>query len=498
MTFKLNFRFLGGSLVLIATVLYGFLLNNLNLWSDELYSVLMAKDSWGEMWELLLTEDSKPPLYYAYLKVILVLFPKEYEIWAAHFASLLLFIGALVFVLTEVRKDYGDRLSLVMAATFVLMPCSLWLAFEVRTYMLSAFLLFVALIYGIRILDKPKNSDFVKLAFTTVLALYSHYYSLVWLFCLYTGILCCLLREKKLQKSGKKFFLTAGVAFGLFIPWLIVPLTTGGDISKFWYVTKEFVKLSPMFFLNPFEPEILQSVFYMATYFVTTAFSFVVLCGVFSLAHFTTKEKKLFLFAFGTFVATYLILIGLSFVIRPLVTARYLKIFALIWYAAGAVILCNIKTIGKTFIFTAIALFGFSYYDIAEISFDLGIKNAVTQIKTYIPKSYKLMTLDNSNLFCEYYLPEYTCLAIVGEQGEILRKPSVMKNIAYYSDEMQEVNFILSIYNKIDDLDDCLTYTSIYRRGQNIKLCKISKEYSEMLLKNSLEMRLKNIKGVDS
>ena len=495
MTSKLNFRFLAGSLIFMAIVVYGSLLNNLNLWNDELYSVLMAKGSWSEMWELLLTEDSKPPLYYAYLKIILVLFPQEYEIRAAHFASLLLFIGALLFVLTEVRKDYGDRLSLVMAAIFVLMPCSLWLAFEVRTYMLSAFLLFAALIYGIRILDNPQNTDFIKLAFATVLGLYSHYYCLVWLFCLYTGILYCLFREKKLKKNGKKFFLTAVAAFGLFIPWLIVPLSTGADISKFWYVTPEFVKLSPMFFLNPFEPEILQSVFYMATSFVTTAFSFAVLCGVFSLTQFNAKEKKLFLFAFWTFVATYFILIGLSFIIRPLVTARYLKIFALIWYAAGAVILCKIKTIGKTFLFAAIALFGFSYHDIAEISFDLGIKNAVTEIKTYIPKSYKLLTLDNSNLFCEYYLPEYICLAVVGEQGEILRKPSLMKNIAYYSDEMQEMNFALSIYSLTND---CLTYTSIYRRGHNIKLCKISKEQSEQMLKNSLELRLKKIKGVDS
>lgn len=494
MKLNFDFRFCAGGIIFIASLLYGLLLNNLNLWSDELYSVLMAKDSWSEMWHLLLTEDSKPPLYYAYLKIVLALFPKEYEIWAAHFASLVLFVGALIFVLTEVRNDYGDRLSLILAGIFVIMPCSLWLAFEVRTYMLSAFLLFSALIYGVRVLENPENKNFFKLGFVTILALYSHYYCMVWFVSLYTGILFCLFKENKLKKYGKKFFLTAVISFGLFMPWLVVPLSTGGEISKFWYVNTDFVKLSPMFFINPFDPEILQSAFYLATCFITTAFSFIVLCGVFNLELFSTKEKRLFLFAIGTFFLTYVLLILCSFMIRPLVTARYLKIFALVWYTAGAVMLCKGQVIRRTFLITSMLLFGFSYSDIMAISFDTGIKNAVAEIKTFVPKSHKIITLDNSNLFCEYYLPEYTCLAAVGEYGEILRQPSILKNIDYYSEEKPEVNLILSIYSKIDDFDECLTYTSYYRRGHNLRLCQISKQQAEQLLNDSLNLRLKRLK----
>ena len=42
-------------LIGITAVLYGLLINNLNLWTDEIYSVLMAKDSLGDMFHLLLT-----------------------------------------------------------------------------------------------------------------------------------------------------------------------------------------------------------------------------------------------------------------------------------------------------------------------------------------------------------------------------------------------------------------------------------------------------------
>ena len=54
-------------IVLFTMVSYGMLINNLNLWLDEIYSVLMAKGSFSEMWQMLVTEDSKPPLYYLYL-----------------------------------------------------------------------------------------------------------------------------------------------------------------------------------------------------------------------------------------------------------------------------------------------------------------------------------------------------------------------------------------------------------------------------------------------
>lgn len=477
--------------ILMTTVVYGVCINNLNLWTDEIYSVLMAKDSFAEMWVLLTTEDSKPPLYYLYLKGILALFPESYEIWAAHFSSFLLLIGAQIFALTEIRKDYGDKISLWMAALLALMPYSLWLAFEVRTYMLSALFLLAALIYGLRILEKPASADFIKLGTVTVLALYSHYYCAICLMVLYFGILFFLFKNKTFSLYGKKFLITAGCAAMLFAPWLIVPLTTGGEISRSWYVTFDFVRFSPLFFSNPFEPEILQSIFFLATQFTTTSFSFIVLTGLFSLSGADEKIKRLYFFAFGMFMVSYLLLIVLSFAFRPMVTARYLKIFALLWYIAGAAVLANNKNIAKTFGIIALALFGFSYADIRATAFDRSYADAVNDIRQFIPQENTMIALDNTNLFCEYYLPEYTCLSIVGEKGEILRKPTIMKNMQRYAEEISETPFALSIYTEITQNQDCLEYASLYRRGQTLKLCKPERSLVEELLHNSLNSRLK-------
>ena len=184
---KESFKLKSFVLIFITAILYGLLINNLNLWLDEIYSVLMAKDSFSDMWQLLTTEDSKPPLYYLYLKLILNIAPEQYEIWFAHFASFIILIVSQIFVATAVKRDYGSNTALWMMFLIAVMPHSLWLAFEVRTYMLSSFLLLVCVIYGLRLTNSPKTVDFVKFGVCSILALYTHYYCAIFLMFLFNN-----------------------------------------------------------------------------------------------------------------------------------------------------------------------------------------------------------------------------------------------------------------------------------------------------------------------
>lgn len=480
-------------LIGITAALYGLLINNLNLWTDEIYSVLMAKDTLGEMFHLLLTEDSKPPLYYLYLKGILALFPKEYEIWGAHFASYILLLAAQLFAVTEVRKDYGDKTSLWLAALMLLMPQSLWLAFEVRTYMLAAFLMLAALVYGLRVSEQPEPRDYAKFGAATVLALYSHYYCALWLMFLYLFLLADILRARRFEQL-KPFLTTAGAAALLFAPWLVVPLATGGEISRNWYVTMDFVRVSAQFFTTPPAAEIWQSPFFIATTLAATSLTFIVICGLMNITGGKMAETdgygRLFSAAAGTVLATYLLLILLSVTVRPMVTARYMYIFSLIWYAAGAAVLAKSSFLPRGFIIIALLGFAGTYGDFKAAFFDRGFYNLAHDIKAFVPKDKPILAFDNNNLFCEYYLPEHTCLAIVGADGEILRRPSVMTNIALYNREPDEVTFTLSSYGQMRNNKDCLNYKSAYRISHGTDLCKLDAVHVRQLLKESLDLRL--------
>ena len=482
---KTNFNWQAGLLITATMLLYGSLINNLNLWTDEIYSVLMAKDSMADIWTLLLTEDSKPPLYYLYLKGVLSLFPAQFEIWAAHFGSVLLLILAQFFAATIVRHDFGDKIALWLIAFIMLMPYSLWLGFEVRTYMLSALLMMVVAVYGLRLLNNPSMSDFVKLGGFTLLALYTHYYCAIWLMFFYMGLLYFIVTDKKFNTIGKPFILSSVIVAILFLPWLYVPLHNGSQISQSWYVSKDFVAFSWYFFINPITSELVQSAFFIATTFATSVFSFILLLGLWNIPQKKTNARALKLLL-GSFIATYALLLVLSYTVRPMVTERYLKIFSLILYLAGAIILTQLKNLQKAFILVSVIGFIFTYADIRATVFDKSYQNLVQNIRDFVPKEQPLIAFDQTNLFCEYYLPEYTCLLIVGEKGEFFRLPSVAKNTLAYTQKIPDVVFALSIYRvRLDD--DCITYSTTYRTGQDIRLCHYSHNEIQPMLKDSLK-----------
>ena len=473
-------------LIFITAVLYSSLINNLNLWLDEIYSVLMAKDSFSDMWILLTTEDSKPPLYYLYLKLFLSITPQQYEIWVAHFASFVILIVSQIFVATAVKRDYGDNTALWMIFLIAVMPQSLWLAFEVRTYMLSSFLLLVCLIYALRLTRNPKKIDFINFGVFSVLALYTHYYCAIFLMFLCFGILITIIKQKSFNKDAKYFLLTCFVIGIIFTPWLIVPLSTASSISKNWYVHMGFVKNSIDFFINPLSPDIFQSNNVKATMFIAYVYLFVVILGIFNVKKDNSSYKQLFLFGLSAFLLSYILLILLSIAIRPMVTCRYLKIFSLVWYMAGALVLANNKSIQKAFVIVALCGFFFTYSDIKAISFDKGYQNSIEEINKNIPKSSKLLTFDNSNLFCEYYLPKYKCILQVGKKGEILRRKSLMNNIDLYKQDIDDTVFSISIYYKPDT--ECLKFNSDYRFGQNVHICKFDKAAAQEIIDKSLKI----------
>ncbi len=483
-----NFSVKAIIIILLTTISYAFLINNVNLWTDEMYSMLIAKDSFSDMWKLLLTEDSKPPLYYLYLRFILLFFPEKYEIFGAHFASYILLITAQIFSLTAIRKDYGDKVCFWMIVILLLHPISLWLAFEVRTYMLTSLLLLISLVYGLRLTREPKTIDFIKFGLISILSLYSHYYAGIWLMFLYSMILALYIHDKTFSKYIKPFFITALIVGISFFPWILVFLGSQEEISKYWYVNMSFVHFSARFFTNPLQPEILQSLFFIATVLGATSFSFVILLGCFNTEILSHRLKRLFLVSILSFIFSYLLLIVLSYTIRPMVTARYLKTYALIFYMAGAVVIATLPCIKKAISTALIIAFVFTYIDIRAISFDNQYQKLKNDINSYVSRDSVILTLDNANLFCEYYLPNHKCILAVNNYGEILRKNTLINNINLYHQEINEDMYVISIYNKVSD--DCIVYNSSYRVGNGIHLCKLKSDTAKQLIKDSLDLRL--------
>lgn len=497
--FKENFKCQAVTIIGLTAVAYGFLINNINLWLDEIYSVLMAKDSFRDIFATLQIEDTNLPLYYIYLKAVLSLSPKVYEVAAAHLGSVLLLIAAQIFAATAVKRDYGEKTALWLMILIALLPQSLWLGLEVRTYMLSSLLLLMASVYGARLTDKPQTKDYVKFGLVSILALYAHYYCALFLMFLYGLILVLLVISHKLKTNGLKFMLTAASVAVLFAPWLWIFFKTFNKVNGVWYVHDDFVHFSWQFFTNPLAPEIFQSIYFIATTLSASLFSFLLVLGLVNVRKFTLSSRKILILTVGCFCLTYALLLFLSATVRPMVTARYLKIFSAPLYLSGAIVIAKYKEIAKAVSAVLLVCFYFTYIDIRVISFDEGYQNAIKDIRQFIPNDRPLLVTDNSNLFCEYFLPEYNCLLLAGESGEILRNKSQFNAYQKVQSLPYASFFSISIYGSPDNTDECKEYPSNYRYGQNIKLCRFDHPQEvEKLLDKSRKIIRKRLTLLDS
>jgi hypothetical protein len=315
---------------------------------------------------------------------------------------------------------------------------------------------------------------------------------------LYGLIFVLLIKEKKLKTNGVKLVLTTISVALIFAPWLIVFSNAVNSVGHIWYVHDDFVRFSWQFFTNPLQPEIIQSVYFIATTLSASVFSFLLILGLVNMLKFEAKSKKIIILTMGCFCLTYALLFFLSATIRPMVTARYLKIFSMPLYLGGAIVIAKYKDISKAVLPILLLGFYFTYTDVRIISFDKGYQNAIHDIKQFISTDKPLLVTDNSNLFCEYFLPEYNCLLLASDDGEILRKKSQLTAYKKIHQIPKEAVFSISIYGSADTADQCSEYKSDYRFGQNIKLCRFDKpDVVENLLHKSYANIRKRIHQLD-
>lgn len=106
-----------------------------SVWFDEAYSIIIAKQSWGQL-VALTAADTHPPLYYLLLKVWAAMF--GWSELALRSLSVLALGGAVTVASLLVRRLFGDRVALSALAVMVVSPFLLRYGFEIRMYALAS------------------------------------------------------------------------------------------------------------------------------------------------------------------------------------------------------------------------------------------------------------------------------------------------------------------------------------------------------------------------
>lgn len=195
-------------ILLFAIFLRILFLNHRNLWFDEAFSYLVAKQ---DIFSLLtaVVADKHPPFYFLVLH-FWMLFLGSNEI-TLRLLSLLIGIGAIYVCFLLAKILFNKKIAIYAATFFALSPLMIYYSVEIRMYILFVLLTLLTTLFWIK---STKSFNIINLLSFTIfftLTLYTHYFALLLILpFIYLGI----------KQKSIRLLLPVVISFLLFTPWL--------------------------------------------------------------------------------------------------------------------------------------------------------------------------------------------------------------------------------------------------------------------------------------
>lgn len=307
-------------IMLTAFVMRFYHLSNSSLWLDELHTMNEADPSltWAQLFDYLKCCDQHPPIFFMVERIMFTLF--GYTEYVARVAPALAGIGC-VWAMYRLGKELADEhLGLIAAAITSFSYFNIFYSQEARDYIFLW--MFTALSFAcfFRFAKSLKRADAIWYIISTILLLYSHYFSLLVIFCqlvIFTILWAAEYGNRK--KFFLSFFIAEIVVLAVYLPWLPY-LKEMSNIHSFWiqrpqtdfYYTYLLEFIGYAFYLLPFI--YLALVVYCVNVFAQKA------------PFRDIKQHPLllsFVFVFVSIVTSYVIMFVRSITVVPMMISRY-------------------------------------------------------------------------------------------------------------------------------------------------------------------------------
>lgn len=325
-----------------------------NFWADECFSIKLSKMTFTEMIEAT-ANDVHPPLHYIVIQIICKIM--GYNTLAYHFAGLLPYLIALVFILTVIWNKFGKETAIIMVSFASLLPVAVNYNVEVRMYSLSALFVLLSFYSLFNIFAENRIRDYTGFVLFSLGAAYSHYYALVSVAFFYAVLFLMGLFNKK--EYLIKSVISGIITIILYLPWFFILLKTFQRTSSGYWMTEipSFAGCFCYIFSNSYHPVF---ILYFIVFFIIVTIFVLQETGVLKINDLNGKRvslqldlknikvnKKLIWMATGcfSFIGTVIVGIGVSKIIRPMFTYRYIyPISNAIWFIISV---CISKIKGK-------------------------------------------------------------------------------------------------------------------------------------------------------
>lgn len=218
--------------VLLAFALRIYRLDFQSLWSDEGYTLDIAREGLETILARVSTTDIHPPLYYLLLHFWeLIAGLSEF---AVRYFSVIPAVLCIPFLFAIGRRLFGSRAGVFAAFIGIATPFAIVYSQEIRMYALVMLLSVGSTYFFICMLNDSSRRITAGYLLISVLALYTHYYS-VWVLGAENLVVLVLLARRSLDLSFLRRWIALQVSIALvYLPWLPVLLTVGGWWRNAW------------------------------------------------------------------------------------------------------------------------------------------------------------------------------------------------------------------------------------------------------------------------
>lgn len=199
-----------------------------SVWFDEAYSILLARQSYGDIVQLT-SQDVHPPVYYWLLKTWMAI-SGDGEL-ALRSLSVLFLGGSVAMIGVIARRVFGAKTAMLMLPFVAFAPFLVRYGFEIRMYSMVSFIgvlgTYILLLAVEQSSIRTRRQLLCVYAILVALGVYTLYFSvLIWM----THLAWILWRSRATKRTHLAFeAITAyGASFLLFLPWIPVFLSRAG------------------------------------------------------------------------------------------------------------------------------------------------------------------------------------------------------------------------------------------------------------------------------
>lgn len=309
-------------LCIAGAVLFGVLSLKTNVWADEAYTFAMVRHSFADIWRIT-AADVHPPLYYFLVKIFT--FPFGYSQYSVRLFSGICYLLIPVIGGWQLTRLFDRKTGLLFMLLYMLFPFPLAYATEARMYSSASLAIFLCALFAYRAYSGGKVGDWIGFTAAGLCAAYQHYFALVAAGVIYGVLLVCILVKKR--PLIKPWLIVSGVTIVLYLPWLKC------------FIEQLAFKVNNEYWIAPITLESLCNDM-IALLHANGSKTFPIFFGLlyfFLLIGIIRRRDAAPLLAMAVCLATEVLGVGVSLLIRPVYIIRYLvpcaplMIFFLAW-----------------------------------------------------------------------------------------------------------------------------------------------------------------------